>query len=199
MKLPSENLIKPGERAIIGVGWKPNPSMSAKAFREAFESSESVLQASCDGEEQLCIPLELIPTHGGWEYYFQAEQPNSWGYFDLLANPLPLERTRFDHPAWAIMELSLNDMHDGHCWRSGKGCAAWDSSNCSCDCVKCVRTMRHSQNGQSETDWWHWAYSQLTYKAPEQLESSARQLAVTYGGGMEQERVVSRLLDKDAE
>lgn len=56
-----------------------------------------------------------------------------------------------------------------------------------------VRSIIH----QSEAEWWAWAFKHLSYKAPEQLEYVAGQLAFAYRWDLTKDQVIDKLLGRN--
>ncbi len=50
---------------------------------------------------------------------------------------------------------------------------------------------------QTEAQWWEWAFSHLSYKAPEQMEHAARVLASQYRWELPKGQVLEKLLGRE--
>ena len=84
------NPIEKGEQIITGLSWGMKLPDSQEAFNRRVKSKGAYLMASCEGEELLIVPIFKIPMAP----IFTADK-QQW-----LTVEFPIERTRFDIPAW---------------------------------------------------------------------------------------------------
>lgn len=89
-------------QTIVGLQWLVVGLCDHVKFGQRMLSKDAFVVASVDGVEEFRLPLNSIPMG----LSIEQREPE---WYDLSKRPLPLDRTRFNLPAWALLRFKLQD------------------------------------------------------------------------------------------